>query len=329
VVGRDEVGALLHALSEGSAPRLLELSAELSDRNADFADVLRGMLEALHQATVAQSIGTDHSNQTVGEQSSPFVGLFDLAALHLLYQIALIGSRDLQLAPDERSGFEMTLLRMLSFSPTPASEVPPLKAPPQAEGDHGDGGSQSRAQTQQDSPEQTQVQTSVRAQAATPHRAQSDRVDPQAADVAEIEEAETVEHRIDAANQTPSAEQNDAWASIIAELDIGGVVRVIAEHSVPTHYAPPQVELILDRGHDTLLSDAQCKHLERALSEHLQTAVSLSIQIGDLPAESPAQRRERLQQERQASAEATMSDDANVQTLLSEFGGRVEEIRPV
>ena len=37
--------------------------------------------------------------------------------VQLYYQTAIIGRRDLPLAPDPRSGFEMTLLRMLAFRP--------------------------------------------------------------------------------------------------------------------------------------------------------------------------------------------------------------------
>ena len=37
--------------------------------------------------------------------------------MQLFYQIALIGRRDLYLAPDPKSGTEMTLLRMLAFQP--------------------------------------------------------------------------------------------------------------------------------------------------------------------------------------------------------------------
>jgi len=40
--------------------------------------------------------------------------------VQLFYQTAILGRRDLALAPDPRSGFEMTLLRMLAFRPAPA-----------------------------------------------------------------------------------------------------------------------------------------------------------------------------------------------------------------
>src|SRR5439155_1722654 len=37
--------------------------------------------------------------------------------VQLFYQTAIIGRRDLPLAPDPRTGFEMTLLRMIAFRP--------------------------------------------------------------------------------------------------------------------------------------------------------------------------------------------------------------------
>jgi DNA polymerase-3 subunit gamma/tau len=44
--------------------------------------------------------------------------------VQLFYQVALIGRRDLALAPDPRTGFEMTLLRMLAFAPDDDAGVP-------------------------------------------------------------------------------------------------------------------------------------------------------------------------------------------------------------
>jgi DNA polymerase III subunit gamma/tau len=41
--------------------------------------------------------------------------------LQLAFQIAILGRRDLELAPDPRTGIEMTLLRMLAFRPADAT----------------------------------------------------------------------------------------------------------------------------------------------------------------------------------------------------------------
>src|SRR5207302_7108760 len=47
--------------------------------------------------------------------------------VQLFYQTAIIGRRDLALAPDPRTGFEMTLLRMIAFRP--GSEASQARAP--------------------------------------------------------------------------------------------------------------------------------------------------------------------------------------------------------
>ena len=112
VVGRDEVSALLQALAAGSAAQMLQLTAELAERNADFADVLKGLLESLHSMSVDIAL-------------EPQPGEFEADELQLYYQIALVGLRDLPIVPDQRSGFEMTLLRMLAFAPQPESTVAP------------------------------------------------------------------------------------------------------------------------------------------------------------------------------------------------------------
>jgi len=44
--------------------------------------------------------------------------------VQLYYQIGLVGQRDLDLAPDPRSGFEMVMLRMLTFRPVGTASAP-------------------------------------------------------------------------------------------------------------------------------------------------------------------------------------------------------------
>ena len=48
----------------------------------------------------------------------------------LFYQIAITSRLDLSLAPDEQTGFAMTLLRMLAFRPGNAGTSAPSSAPP-------------------------------------------------------------------------------------------------------------------------------------------------------------------------------------------------------
>ena len=55
-----------------------------------------------------------------GSDTQKISGLAQKISVHdaqFFYQIGLYGKRDLVLAPDPASGFEMTLLRMLAFRP--------------------------------------------------------------------------------------------------------------------------------------------------------------------------------------------------------------------
>jgi len=115
------IDQILGALMQDDAGALVACSADAYERNADPEGVLGSLLVALHRIAVLQATGP-----------SPVSGLDDQPILRecaerlspedvqLFYQIGLIGRRDLPLAPDTRTGLEMTLLRMLAFRPVTA-----------------------------------------------------------------------------------------------------------------------------------------------------------------------------------------------------------------
>ena len=115
---------------------------------------------------------------------------------------------------------------------------------------------------------------------------------------------------------------------MLQKLGLAGVARMLAEHSVPTELSKTRVALVLDQQHETLLNQNQIDLISRALSEHRGAAVAVTVMCGELPAESPAQRIAREAAERQAAAEQSIKNDATVADLVSDFGARVEEIRP-
>ncbi len=300
VVGRDEVATLLQALAQGSASDLMQISAELAQRSADFADVLRGLMEALHELSVQAALGRADSN-------------FSAEELQLYYQIALHGYRDLAIAPDERSGFEMSLLRMLAFAPEPSSAVPPRPGGGQA------GPNEPKQQAEQT--EQAEKKQQPAAEASQPDRDGALVNTPPAAPIVN-------KVKIDQPAVADS-ELSERWFDLVEQLAVGGVTRMIAEHSTLQQMQLPRVSLLLDKGHDTLLSSSQVEHLARALQEVLACEVKLDIVTGTPADETPASRRERESHERQAQAEHAIAADDKVNQLLAEFGGRVDEIRPL
>lgn len=105
---------ILQALSEQNANALLASAAILAEQGVDFSQALADLLALLHQIAVIQAVG-QHTQTT--DQILELSKKINPEDVQLYYQIGLIGQRDLPQAPTSRAGFEMTLLRMLAFTP--------------------------------------------------------------------------------------------------------------------------------------------------------------------------------------------------------------------
>lgn len=124
LVESSEVVKLLEALfakTKESANIILQLIAGLSENAADFNNVLEELLTALHHIAILQLVpnlsAIDVQSFTNLEKLQELAAKFTPEEVQLYYQIALIGKRDLHLAPNLKSGFEMVMLRMLAFMP--------------------------------------------------------------------------------------------------------------------------------------------------------------------------------------------------------------------
>ncbi len=113
---------LLHVCSNDPV-MVMQTITLLAERSVNFASAMDDILTSLHHialfqvapdAVMAKGVDTE----SVEELSTKC----DPELVQLLYQIALTGKRDLPLAPDPRTGFEMALLRMTSFQPQSATQ---------------------------------------------------------------------------------------------------------------------------------------------------------------------------------------------------------------
>ena len=126
-----QVYGVLQALLEGDARALLEAVRHLAEQGPDWGGVLAEMLNVLHRVAIAQALPEAVDNgQGDRERVLALAQALPAEDVQFYYQMGLIGRRDLPLAPDPRSGFEMVLLRMLAFRPAGDESAPrtPLKS---------------------------------------------------------------------------------------------------------------------------------------------------------------------------------------------------------
>lgn len=109
---------LLEGLADNDAKSIFNTIVTLNEHATDFYSALEELLTSLHQIALTQII-PDAISETLpsNERIQHLAQRLTAENVQLYYQIGLIGRRDLPLAPNPRSGFEMILLRMLAFSP--------------------------------------------------------------------------------------------------------------------------------------------------------------------------------------------------------------------
>ncbi|HWV15167.1 MAG TPA: DNA polymerase III subunit gamma/tau [Cellvibrio sp.] len=124
---------IVSALASLDGKATLDAVQKMSEQAPDFNNALAEMLSMLHRIAIAQALpeAVDNSHGDK-DQIMQLAQQLPAEDVQLFYQTALLGRRDLPLAPDPRAGFEMVLLRMLAFKPQGVIDVPTQGLPARA-----------------------------------------------------------------------------------------------------------------------------------------------------------------------------------------------------
>ena len=124
-IDRDHVVRLLRLLAGNDAQGIIETIREIDAQFPNYERLLEDLARDLQRIAVYQVVGTcDAEDDLKEEEYAELAAAMPTSDVQLFYQVALMGRRDLHLAPDPRSGAEMTLLRMLAFRPADAVATP-------------------------------------------------------------------------------------------------------------------------------------------------------------------------------------------------------------
>jgi DNA polymerase-3 subunit gamma/tau len=131
---RTQVFGIVDALVARDAKKVLACVEELDERAPDYREVLADLAAVLQKLALLQAVPDLQLDEAEDiETYKRLAGALSPEDAQLFYQIAIVGRRDLELAPDVRGGFEMILLRMLAFSlaegaqTQASSPVPPAR----------------------------------------------------------------------------------------------------------------------------------------------------------------------------------------------------------
>ena len=352
-IERRYVVNVCEAMASQSGPDLLGAIGEMAEQSPDYDAALGEVLSLWHQVAILQ---------TVPEALDPSISHYkELATLaetvsredvQLFYQICLLGRKDLPLAPEQRSGFEMVMLRAMAFRPAtngrPVNSNPlPLEVEPPVK--KSDPAMYSETELEPVAADITSL---------VPLETQSDasdiEIDKGVDDMTETDEAlsavsETEEEGEDTPEATPAKRESnlddlksiervnlndsspDNWIEVRSHLNIGASLGEIASHCLYSGRNQDELVFVIDNQENSLYDLSHQDTLGQALSEYFNHALSVVINSGVTQQETPRAASVRDTAERHAAAVDRLNTDAAVVQFKTLFDGSLDEssVKPI
>ena len=309
-ISQQQLYQLIQALVQQDAQALITQSNELSIQGRDFTQVINDLLNLFQRIATLQMVPNIEDNDShdlnklriFAEQLSPEI-------VQLFYQIALHGKQDLPYAADPKSGFEMTLLRMLSFEPviTPADNTT----------------------------NSTKAHVKKTLISEPTNREKTDNITSQSSDEKIVEHLEKdISIKTEVIEKTENPILNsDNWLTVIHSLKLTALARQLADNCAFIDFSQGKITLRIAAELAHLTGKKPQERLEAVISKHLKQTISLVFQenVDTLVSATVASEKAQQVNDDQDRANASIHNDPAITAMKDAFGARVIEstIKPI
>jgi len=285
----------------------------------DYAQVLDDVAAALHAVQVRQLV-PEAARALDGVDTEALASQLAPELVQLWYQMAITGARDLALAPTPRTGFEMSLLRMLAFKPAGGGDRTSAPEPAAA--------SRSVAVPVMSAPP-----VAPRKAPPSPFASHLPKAEP-AAERASFAPASTSERAPVSPFAVPAAAtpiaSNEDWLGALERQSVSGPAGQLAAHAQFVAGDADGVTLAVTSAGQAMRTDTSVRRLSEALAPLFGRPPSLRFVEAAADGETLFDRQQRKKSQRQTEAEARFHADPVVQQLVAQ-GAQVLDatIRPI
>ena len=307
---------ILQALINQDGAALVEKAQAMQMRNIAFEEALNDLANILHQIAMIQTVPS-----SIADDSPERALLLDLAqnlnpeTLQLYYQIALLGRRDIGLAPDEYAGFTMSLLRMLAFAPTEkvseklAAPAPLTNKPLVTPAINAQVGINEETISPEPLPTTPQSITAP--------------AEPISAPVA-----------IESHSGNTAKKFDGNWRTLVEKSLKLGLARALAQNCEMVSYDENNINLRVAANNKHLISPNYQEKLSSAINQHFDKRIRLHIEVSGeahIEVNTPTKQNALEKATIQSSAEEAIMQDGFVKDLLSQFDATIipNSIKPI
>ena len=283
---------LTHAVIDQDGSKVIEIAKQMDERNLSFDAALNDLANLIQMISVAQAIPESlEASYLERDQVIALTKKISAEQLQLLYQITILGRRDLYLAPDEYAGFTMTLLRMLSFIPqdsvTSKTSVP------------------------------------LRKDIATQAIKLEPMIKPSEISLDSSEDKKKIEVLDEATDDEPKVARSfdGNWRGLVDQLKLG-LVKALAQQSELVSFKDNEMILSIADEHKHLLNETYQKKLEVSLSEYFNQRIKLVI-LQKGANNSPLKQKQEERSTLMKDTEHAILQDQFVKSLLNEFNAEI------
>jgi DNA polymerase-3 subunit gamma/tau len=356
------IAAIIDALSRSDAGALLDIVNELVVQSRNLESALDELAEAMHRiALIHAAPGFRDPERFDWDSLVERSTQISPEDAQLYYQIAITGRRDLGLAPDPRTGLEMTLLRMLAFKPveagsdtvvrsakalpasTNAAKGSTAKPAPVAENKSASSGNDA-AKAARTAFQKMQKPEPV----VTPKAPESARqIEPEPEFEAEpgpepefnfgsrsaptptpapaptSTPVSAPAYEQESVVEAPNGEPGQDWTSLQDNLGLNGAAREFARNLQLESADQQRWKFLVPDTLHNLGSKSVIQSLQSALSSHLGHEVRLDLHTATGPVKSVAAAKVSAEVNRMSEAERAIDEDSTVQDIKEKFGAKI------
>lgn len=303
-VEQRHLNTIVEALIDADAAAALSAVAEVFGLARDLSRLLADLAEMLHRIALIQQVPDYRDDsRTDWENLVDYAGRMDPEDVQLYYQIAVTGRRDLGLAPSDRSGCEMTILRMFAFQPATSADAGPRPA------------------------SGTAAAKPAPASPSVADAAPSDAVRETPPEPPPVKDKRPPAGTTSSSGSTDAQEALNAesWPRVLRALELNGSVKAVAGMLAVGEVDDTRVEFRLGRDDLMLVTDRFKASLAKALQDHsgLERRLDFKPVGDDADLLTPARLDDDERARAQADAEAAVAEDPVVKRMQEKFDAEI------
>ena len=278
---------------------LNKLSREMDANNISFEGALNDLAKLFHELTVCKIVPDHLKNSSKIAIYQKLANELTAESLQLFYQICIHGKKDLYLAPDPITGFNMTLLRMLAFYPTSNLGIP------------------------------SQENIKKNDEKYDEKKSQSNEQIPLKSENEEIKNKSTNIELTEAKQENNNITFDGDWSTLVNQLK-NGVAKSLAQECQFIELQDNTFHLSIDESKVHLSRGHYSEKLEEVLINHFNKKIKVIITV-DKISTSPALEKRAQKAELMENIESAIMQDSLVKELISDFNAEIipSSIEPI